>query len=244
MAELSSKVKKSVQTISELRDPGAVREVVSQLMSNSLFKDTLLSSLGITALHEQIKSLEHRIDDMEQYSRRNCLKFRGIPESERENTDKLILDACNDTLGVMVTESDISRTHRVGPINKSYPRDIIVRFISYRTRASVYDARFSLFSKKSDQSASPSSQHPPKLFVNEALTKARTTLFSKARFLKKEGHISGAWTKDGRIVIRNLTGEKHQVTRLDELSSYPDPPPKKQGPRTLAQGRGSSASRH
>lgn len=238
-SELSKQVKKGVQAISELRNPELVREVVSQLMTNTLFKDTLLASLGISALHQQIQSLENRLEDMEQYSRRNCLKFRGIPETEGESTDQLVVNTCNESLGVMVTEADISRSHRVGPMNKNYPRDIIVRFLSYRTRANVYSARFSLFSAQSDQPSESTSPPKHKIYINEALTKARSAVFNKARFLKNQGHVSGAWTQDGRIVIRNSNGEKHQVTRLEELSSYPDPPPKKPpGPRTLAVGRG------
>lgn len=235
--ELSGKVKKSLNVLGELRDPEIVKEVVSQLMDNALFKDSLLASLGITALHKQVKQLETRLDDMEQYSRRNCLKLRGIPEEENECTDDHVIHACNDLLGVMVTRDDISRSHRVGPKNKKYPRDIIVRFISYRTRAAVYQARFTLFRKELDSStdsrSTPTGKREShsadpsvnKLYINEALTKARSLVFTKALYLKKQKIISGTWTSDGRIVIREHNGDRIQVTRLDELSGFPDPPP-------------------
>lgn len=252
VVELSSKIGRSVKMLQDITDPDVIKEVVSRLMDNSLFKDSLLSCLGIPDLHKKIASLETRIDDMEQYSRRTCLKFRGIPELEGENTDELIVDACNNTLGIMVSSADISRSHRVGPKTKSYSRDIIVRFVSYNIRAQVYDARFSLFSKKNESSTSSnrslsdstSMSKPVSLYINEALTKQRSAVFTKARYLKKSGLISGTWTYDGRIVIRELGGDKQQVTSLDELSQYPDPPPqsKKPQPRTLDQKKASQVT--
>lgn len=250
---MNSAIKKSISTINSITDPNVIGDVVSQLLSNDLFKDTLISKLGIPDIKHQLTQLENRQDDIEQYSRRNCLKFRGIPEEEKENTDSLIVKACNSILGVMVTEGDISRSHRVGPKSDKYPRDIIVRFLSYRVRASVYDARFLLFTKSvSPTSKSPSSSPRPspfKLYVNEALTKQRAQIFAKARFLKSAGHISGTWTNDGRIVIRHSNGSKAQVTRLSELDSYPDPPPRdhqrasRSGVRTLA-SQGDRERRH
>lgn len=252
--ELSGKIRKSLNVLGELRDPEIVKEVVSQLMDNALFKDSLLASLGITALHKQVQQLEIRLDDMEQYSRRNCLKLRGIPEEEDESTDDRVIHVCNDLLGVMVTRGDISRSHRVGPKNKKYPRDIIVRFISYRTRAAVYQARFSLFRNKDhdtntddESSPKPESRSPSvnKIYINEALTKARSLVFSKALYLKRQKIIAGTWTSDGRIVIREHNGERIQVTRMDELSGFPDPPPLPRSKvRTLADRSISSSSTH
>ena len=42
--------------------------------------------------------LYDRIDDLEQYSRRNCLLFVGIEERDDEDTDALVLDVCNSEL--------------------------------------------------------------------------------------------------------------------------------------------------
>ena len=39
--------------------------------------------------------LYDRIDDLEQYSRTNCLLFVGIEERDDEDTDALVLDVCN-----------------------------------------------------------------------------------------------------------------------------------------------------
>ncbi|OWF54720.1 hypothetical protein KP79_PYT25375 [Mizuhopecten yessoensis] len=245
-SSLSPQLMDSVKLIQGITDPSVIQEVVTQLLDNALFKDTLLSSLGISNLHHQLATLETRVDDMVQYSRRNCLKLRGIPEHDNEgsseNTDQIILNLCNETLGVMVTQGDITRSHRVGPKSPSRPRDIIVRFISYNIRAQVYGARFSLFSpyvneaSNASQKSSPEAHTPPPFYINEALTKQRASVFTKARFMKSSGCISGTWTQDGRIVLRHKDGTRTQVTSLREIASYPDPPPpiRRSRPRTLA----------
>ena len=89
------------------------------------------------------------MDDMEQFSRRTCLKISGIRESGKiENTDQLALSVINElilpTTGRNLTLNHIGRKHKIGkPSNQSNmndkrPRDIIVRFLSYRDRALVY----------------------------------------------------------------------------------------------------------
>ena len=79
------------------------------------------------------------MDDIEQYSRRNCLKFSGIHEEENEHTDKSILNIVNKIVlkdsDTMLDLSRIDRTHRVcSERNDGKPRDIIVKFLSYRDR--------------------------------------------------------------------------------------------------------------
>ena len=48
----------------------------------------------------EVKSahLYDRIDDLEQYSRRNCLLFVGIEERDDEDKDALVLDVCTSEL--------------------------------------------------------------------------------------------------------------------------------------------------
>ena len=58
--------------------------------------------------------LYDRIDDLEQYSRRNCLLFVGIEERDDEDTDVLVLDVCNSELEAEVSLENTERSHRLG----------------------------------------------------------------------------------------------------------------------------------
>ena len=57
--------------------------------------------------------LSDRIDDLEQYSRRNRLLSVGIEERDDEDMDALVLDVCNSELEVQVSLEDIERSHRL-----------------------------------------------------------------------------------------------------------------------------------
>ena len=84
------------------------------------------------------------IEGQEQYSRRTSLSFHNIkvPVDERGNvkhpvnTDELILNVCNDKLGLDINLHDIGRSHIIGKV-KDGKSQVIVRFISYRTRNKV-----------------------------------------------------------------------------------------------------------
>ena len=53
-------------------------------------------------LERQFVKVQTTMDDLEQYSRRNCLTFNGIQEQEdsHENTDLILVDICRKNLGV------------------------------------------------------------------------------------------------------------------------------------------------
>ena len=128
-------------------------------------------STDVDALYNKIIELESRIEGQEQYSRRTSLHFHNIkvPVDERGNakhpvnTDEFILNVCNDKLGLDINLHDIGRSHIIGKV-KDGKSQVIVRFISYRTRNKVYSNKKGL------------KNHPDKIFITENLTKYRTNL--------------------------------------------------------------------
>ena len=60
--------------------------------------------------------IENVIDDIQQYSRRNCLFVHGLKEDQDESTDDLVLKLFNEKLGVAVDISMIDRSHRLEPV--------------------------------------------------------------------------------------------------------------------------------
>ena len=93
-------------------------------------------------LRERVEILERKVDQAEQYSRRNCLRISGVKEHPFESTDDIVLKMAAD-IESEVQLSDIDRSHRVGnpKTPRSKPRDIIVKFATYRSRRSFYKQR-------------------------------------------------------------------------------------------------------
>jgi len=91
----------------------------------------LLSNVNKTVIH--LSQLRNNLDEMEQYSRRDCHEIRGIPLKEDEDTYDIV-QAVADLVDVQIDQDDVSISHRL-PIknhgNESQNRDpaIIVKFI-------------------------------------------------------------------------------------------------------------------
>ena len=153
----------------------------------------------VDAQATSINNLELTMNEADQYSRRNCLKFYGVKESDSENT-------ATNRLGIPLTIADLDRTHRVasrkngttdsqaqGANSKSRkPRAIIAKFFSYRLRSAVIRARRKLKGTG--------------IGVDEALTSTNHELLWAA---KKHEKVKEAWSSDGRIIaLLPATGGK------------------------------------
>jgi hypothetical protein len=151
--------------------------------------------------------LANRTDDLEQYQRRNNLRVFGIRETEKEDTDQLIVELCRDKLGIDLPEAALCRSHRVG--RKSEPaadgkrkhRPIIVRFTSYRYRRLVFDAK-----KKLKGSG---------ITVKEDLTARRLEVLQRAAAIHGQRN---TWTLDGRVLWVDASGRWGAATRLTDLA--------------------------
>ena len=143
-------------------------------------------------LKKKVEEAKDHIDDLEQYSRRNCLIFAGIKEAgedETENTDEVILDICPNKLQIELHRFSLDRTHRLGrkriPRSDSEvlkPRPIIAKFINYHDRDSVYKCK-----RKLKESG---------LTIMENLTKQRVNLLNEVR---EAVGMKNTWTFNRRI---------------------------------------------
>lgn len=113
------------------------------------------------------RSLKDALDALEQYSRRNSLRFFGILESAKPNiySDDIVMNVCK-SMGAYVSVGDIKCSHRTGKPRGRRPRHIIVKCVSYRARQKLYSLRPNL--KTNTEHAS--------VFINCDLTQRRSQL--------------------------------------------------------------------
>ena len=158
-----------------------------------------------TARRREIASLEQRLEEQEQYTRRDNLVFHGIPETEEENTTSKILEVCRQHFpSIGVTENDISVSHRL-PTKTDRARPIIVRFARREVRQRILQNKNQL---KNTQ-----------LMVFEQLTLKRLKLVTTANGLVRERKLAGTWTSDGKVIIKLLSGETRTVNSDRDLAS-------------------------
>ena len=158
---------------------------------------------------EKMALIDDKLDELEQYSRKNSLRLSGLKETQEEDPLALFLSLCNNDLAINppLNPKDIDCVHRVGPKEKGN-RQLLVKFTSYRARKKVYDERKKLQSTTSGR------------WINEDLTRKRAALLFRARNMKQDGRIAGCWSSDGRILIKNVRGTiipVHNVAGLEDI---------------------------
>ncbi|KAK3928872.1 Protein unc-13-like protein C [Frankliniella fusca] len=156
----------------------------------------------------QIRELNDKLDEREQYSRRNNLRIFGVKESPRENTDMEVIKIA-EQCGVSIVGSQIDRSHRVGKVGPN-PRPIIVKFIGYGPRSKIFSA------KKCLKGTS--------VTVREDLTSHRLALLKRA---VQAYTLQKVWTHDGVILINTGNQRPSRVkcsADLDYLLEHHPPP--------------------
>lgn len=97
----------------------------------------------ITELQTSDKDVRSRIEQLERYSRRWCLKVHGVPETKNENLHPIVLNILErvapDIGGKLSDALDVM--HRVGRRNQDGgQRSIIIRFSTRSIRDNVWKA--------------------------------------------------------------------------------------------------------
>ena len=95
-------------------------------------------------ISRDLASHSHKMEYLEDQSRRNNIRVNGIPESDNESWEDVevkVKRTIKDNLGIKV---DIERAHRVerrkaksGQANKNHPRTIVCRLRDWKQREQV-----------------------------------------------------------------------------------------------------------
>ena len=205
-----------------LKDEQFLSELVQKLAGKvEALVDRKLEQLEIKVqgLEETNKQLIHKIevlerenlrkndslDAMEQYSRRNTVRFLAVPctGDRGEEIENSLLEVINKSVKLKLLPDHIDRCHPLGPARDG-KRDVLMKFTSYRYRQNVLVNRKSL--------------HESGLNVVEDLTRDRYRLLKAA----KSG-LGGrnVWTFDGSVNCR-IEGKKYVLKTHDDLKTLLD----------------------
>ena len=203
-SQLSSMVSTIVSKVTE----GMQAELSSLRAENNELRDR------VSQLEGRVHDLELAEDDAAQYSRRNCLCVSGIEETENEDTDAVVTKLFKQ-IDVDINIDEIDRCHRLGKKRgqvdtKRRPREIIIKFATYRARQKFYKKRTSLRSSRATSG----------VYVNKHLTRKRSELYYNARQLVKNNRVRRTWTSDGSIFLEDLRGKVHRCESLDYLDQF------------------------
>ncbi|KAE8751880.1 hypothetical protein FOCC_FOCC001357 [Frankliniella occidentalis] len=210
---MSAKTRKQTEKVSEM-EKGELESLIAKIVQDAL--KPLTGSLKtltdeVVNLKKELKAkddkidklenfVETRLDELEQYGRRNNLRIFGVQEKEDENTDDIVIDLAQK-MGVEIDGSFIDRSHRVGK-RGSPNRPIIVKFIGYGPRSEIFGAKKKLINTK--------------ITIREDLTVRRLQVMKEA--MAKYG-MKRVWTRDGVIKINVGLKYPEGVRTKDQLGT-------------------------
>jgi hypothetical protein len=99
-------------------------------------------------LQNQLWRVQDTVDDLEQYGRRNSLRFHNCHVPQGNNTDDIIISISKERLGIELQDDDISRSHQIGKPNRKGNVQIICKFKNWKIKNKIYRAKRSF--KNSD----------------------------------------------------------------------------------------------
>ena len=159
---------------------------------DELEKDHEKKNKKISEVQKKVNSLESKlgdsVDELEQYSRRNCLLLHGVRELEGENKNDIIMKTMKEEIDIDIRQQDLDQKHRVGNTKvckEGKSRPIIIKFFRYYVHSAV-------------------DKKKKKVLITERLTAKRVGLLQEAQ---GKYRLRNIWTTDGR----NLYKENNRI---------------------------------
>ncbi|XP_064469783.1 uncharacterized protein LOC135384515 [Ornithodoros turicata] len=134
-------------------DKGTVDNILERLSTIELKLDEIgkVSMLveecnkEISGLEAKVQSLEMKVDDLENRSRRNNIVIYGLSEDVDETPASLLSKVVERFFGRLgVTLTSIERVHRLGRRIQSKHRAVILRLFNYSEKTTVFNNCFKL----------------------------------------------------------------------------------------------------
>lgn len=165
----------------------------------------------------QVKSknveLQLRIEELDQYGRKNDVIVRNIPEAEEENLKKIITSAA-EKLNVSIREWDIVVVHRLP--TKSGIKPIIARFLCYDKKRELLKA----FKTMKPNGIAIGIDTTLPIYMDDHLSKETRALWNDVRDMVDEGYFYSAKCFDGTIKVKQKQEEPATVLKGKNLLAY------------------------
>ena len=207
-----SELKKSVkEAMSFLEFVNAKYEELLEMMKSSkeerkaLKDENKILKATIRSIESSLESVTRVNNDLEQYTRKECVEIRGIPVAatpSEEQTNNIVTNV-GKLLGMDITQNDISVSHQMPQSQKHKgkpgPPAIIVKFTRRDVKDNFYRARKQL---KDLTTRDLGYSEKNKIYLAESLTERNRILFKDGLKVKKDIEFKFIWTLDEKIFMR------------------------------------------
>jgi len=180
-------------------------------------KENSFLKAEVLRLSKAVLDTTEELNNIEQYSRRECCEIAGIPVQPGEDTTDLVIKV-GSLMGVDLEKCDISVSHRLPTPSYSsrlgqedtsghdrfpalqFPK-VIVKFVRREKKELFYRNRKNLRDKSTkDLGLSRISENG--IFVSESLSQRNKNLFKECLKFKRMYGFKFIWTQQGRTYLR------------------------------------------
>ena len=144
-------------------------------------------------------NVEVKLDELEQYARRDCLEITGIPVVPNDSPPLLVKEM-SEIMGVNLNENDISLAHRLPPTKKVKDR-LIVKFTRREKRDEIYSKRKNLKSKRTKDLPSAVCEPESAVVSHKAQIHGKRLLGRILQF-KRDHNYKFIWTANCKIMLK------------------------------------------
>lgn len=171
-----------------------------------------------STLRKTLAQAEERIDEAEQYSRRNAVEIHGVPYRKGEDVLNIV-KVVGRALDYPVEDVMVDACHRLRSRDGSdRPPGIIVKMVRR------IDAEGLLHKRRvkrnfNSHDLGMTDRPAEVVYVSESLTAARRRLLNAARQAKREKSYTYLWVRGGKILMRKAQGDPVKVvTSMDSIN--------------------------
>ncbi|XP_061722895.1 uncharacterized protein LOC133529229 [Cydia pomonella] len=173
-----------------------------------------------STLLETVTQLKMELNARDQDQLLNDIEISSVPEENGENTIHIVT-TLGQKLGVTLSEHDIIDATRVGRASQlnegvqglsSRPRLLVVRLARRAVRDRLLQAARVRRGATTEGTGLPGPNS--RFYINERLTVINRRLFQKTRQLKEQLGWRYAWTRDGKIYVRQRPGAESPRHRI------------------------------
>ena len=201
------------QLVADLQEKldSTVNIIKNDCLSICKAKDLKINELEKSNYHlrKHVTNLEDKIDATEAYERKDTVIISGaVPGlAANEDTNKVVIDLVRNKLpGFGIEPRDISVSHRLqnkkpNPQGVTFPPNIYVKLVRRDMKKALI-----LASKKINKE-NPDQNKADKIYINESLTRRRSTVLQTLLKMKKMKIIAGATSIEGDVFAYTSQGQ-------------------------------------
>ena len=214
--EMEKGIEEVWATINDLKEENAALKAVKVFQakeSQSLRQDLDKINQELTNIKEELKEERNNIVDLEDYTRRENLKFNNIPETTEDLTPKeVVCDILQGELQIDTSNIRFHAVYRIGKRKENKIRPIIARFVRREDRDLVFSKKKGLQHSRRFKDSYITTDYAK---VIQAERRKLIKAMHKAKKKGDEAKVVGRWLHIGGQRYNSENIPEHLLNELD-----------------------------